>query len=70
MVTIYTQDGCAPCNMVKRYFDHFGAKYQLKQRDEYAEEMLSIAGTITTPVITDGSSVVVGYNPKELSEML
>ena len=70
MITIYSQDKCAPCLMAKKYFDHFGAKYEVKERDEYVDEMLEIAGTASTPVITDGKNVVVGYNPKDLSEML
>lgn len=70
MITIYSQSGCAPCQMVKKYLDHFGAEYQVKDRSEYADEMLQVAGTITTPVVVKDTNVVIGYNPKKLSEML
>ena len=70
MVTIYSQPGCGPCEMAKKYFTKFGKEYQVKDRAEYAEEMFKIANTYSTPVITDGKNVVVGFRPMELSELL
>lgn len=69
MITVYSQTGCAPCSMVERYLQTFKKEYVVKDRNEYADEMLELAGTITTPVVTDGKRVVIGYQPMELSKL-
>lgn len=50
-----------------------GAEYEVINLDEQPEkqaEALAISGALTVPVITDGRSVVVGWNPGKLVGML
>lgn len=69
MLKIYTTNTCAYCVMVKRFLDMKKAKYEVINLDDQPErqaEAMALSGALTVPVTTNGSSVVVGWNPGKL----
>lgn len=55
--------------MVKQFLTMKGKQYEeinLDDNPERQAEALRISGAMTVPVTTDGSSVVVGWNPGKL----
>lgn len=73
MLTVYTTNTCGYCAMVKKFLDMKGVEYQVVNLDEYPErqkEALEMSGALTVPVSTDGQSVVVGWNPGKLMDMI
>lgn len=73
MLKIYTTNTCAYCVMVKRFLDTKNASYEVINLDEQPDkqaEAFAISGALTVPVITDGNSVVVGWNPGKLVGLL
>jgi glutaredoxin 3 len=66
MITIYTTNTCAYCKMVKQYLTQKGKEFKIINLDDEPEkqaEAFALSGALTVPVTTDGSSVVIGYNP-------
>jgi len=70
MVTLYSQENCAPCEMAKKYFTRLGVEFEIKDRAEYADEMMALGGRITTPLIRTEKGITYGYNPMEISSLL
>lgn len=70
MVQIYSQQGCAPCEMAKRYFTKLGIEYEVKDRDQYADEMVKLGGRLTTPMIRTDKGITYGFSPMEISKIL
>lgn len=72
MIQIYTTNTCAYCKMVKQFLSMKGKAYEEINLDENPEaqaEALRISGALTVPVTTDGSSVVIGWNPAKLAAL-
>lgn len=73
MLQIYTRTTCAYCQMVKRFFDLKGVKYETVNLDEHPEkeeEAFKLSGVVSVPVITNGEKVVVGWNAPKLMELI
>ena len=70
MVTVYTQESCPPCKMVKQYLDKKGVEYTIKDRSEYAEEMIELGGRVTTPLVHTDKGISYGFNLKELTAII
>jgi glutaredoxin 3 len=69
MIKIYTTNTCAYCKMVKQFLTMKGKDYEVINLDEQPDmqaEAFAISGALTVPVTTDGSSVVIGWNPGKL----
>lgn len=69
MIKIYTTNTCAYCKMVKDFLTKKGKNFEVINLDEHPEkqaEAYALSGALTVPVTTDGSSVVVGWNPGKL----
>lgn len=73
MITVYTTTTCAYCKMVKTLLDAKEVKYETVNLDEHPErqqEAVDLSGQIGVPVTTNGTDVVVGFNPKQLMEII
>jgi glutaredoxin len=72
MITVYTTNTCAYCKMVKQFLAMKGKEYEVVNLDESPDrqaEAFAISGALTVPVTTDGSSVVIGWNPAKLAAL-
>lgn len=69
-VVIYTQEKCAPCNMVKQYFNRLGVDYKEVPREGNEDKMLELGGKITTPLVVSEKGMAYGFNPMQLSELI
>ncbi len=71
MVKLYSKDGCAPCKMVKQYFKYKNVEYTEydMQSDEF-KELAAKNNLFTVPVIDIDNTLVLGYNPSRLAELL
>lgn len=70
MVTVYTQENCAPCESVKKFLKMKGVEYTLKEREQYADEMLAIGGRVTTPLVVSEKGIAYGFSPRNILELL
>jgi glutaredoxin 3 len=76
-ITIYTANGCAYCDMVKRFLASKGVDYKVVNLDEEApsvrQRVIEMSGAMTVPVTvveTDGSdytNITIGWNPSKLA---
>lgn len=77
-ITIFTTNTCAYCDMVKKWLDAKGHKYEvvnLDQNPERQAEALALSGALTVPVTVvtkedDTKQVVVGLNLAKLAPAL
>lgn len=72
-ITIYTTLTCTYCKMTKAFFKENGVLYEEKDvtiDDKAREEMIQKSGQMTVPLIDIDGKLVVGFNKKQLSELL
>ena len=71
-VTIFTSNGCGPCEMVKGYLVKEGVSFEEKNvsTDVAARQELIDLGHRATPVTLVGDHRIVGYKPDQLAEAL
>lgn len=69
-VVVYTQEKCAPCQMVKQYFTRLGVEYTEVPREGNEERMLALGGKITTPLVVSDKGMSYGFNPSALSDLI
>lgn len=78
-ITVYTTTHCAFCLMVKKYLDSKGQSYDTINLDEQPEErekIETLSGVRSVPVTVVESekdsepSIIVGWNPAQLSSAL
>jgi glutaredoxin len=71
-VTVFTSNGCGPCEMVKGYLLKEGVAFEEKNvsTDVAAREHLISLGHRATPVTVVGEQRIVGYKPDQLAEAL
>ncbi|WP_273131129.1 glutaredoxin family protein [Metabacillus sp. HB246100] len=72
-VTIYSQPGCPPCEIVKQFLDHHQITYvekdissDMEARDKLVYEL----GSSSTPTVTVNQEVVTGFDLKKLEWLL
>lgn len=72
MNKLYTSKDCATCHTVKKYLKQRAVEYEEIDRDigENAQEMLKIAGVVTTPVFVNDKGVAIGMNLPKLAKLL
>jgi len=72
-VIVYTGDNCAWCDRAKSYLAERGVPYT-ERNIEYDEEeqrkVQALSGQRHVPVITVGSEMVVGFQRRELAQIL
>jgi glutaredoxin len=73
-VTIYTSSDCRWCGPAKQYLSDNGISFvekSVEQDESVAREALTLSGgRQQTPIIAVGSNVVVGFQRRELAELL
>ncbi|MCS3902992.1 glutaredoxin [Methylohalomonas lacus] len=72
-VVLYRVPTCEACDAVSNYLDNRGTPYSEKNVSDDAElqeELLSISGELSVPVVTVGEEMVAGYNRPMLSDKL
>lgn len=72
-VIIYTTPSCVYCKAVKAFFNENNIKYQEKDLSNDAaarDEMFEKSDQMGVPVIDVDGKIVIGFNKKELSELL
>src|ERR1044072_5439867 len=72
-VTVYTSNDCRWCPVVKQYLVDKGVPYterNVEEDEAAAMEAFRLAGRRQTPVIAVGPGVVVGFQRRELDELL
>lgn len=72
MITVFTGPNCAYCVMVKKYLKMKGVEFQERDVNEpgVVDEILRTTGFMSVPVTTNGKSVVQGWNPGRLAELI
>jgi glutaredoxin-like YruB-family protein len=72
-IKIFTTPTCPYCQMAKSFMSERGVDYEeidvTKDRDGLAE-MQRVSGQMGVPVITDGQTVIVGFNRDALHDMI
>lgn len=71
-VTIYTNTGCESCHEAKEFLDGHGIKYTEHDisKDKEAKKEIMKKGYMSVPLIMVEDKVAIGFDPKELSELL
>ena len=73
MLKVYSIEECTWCAKVKRYLQQKGVEYLEINVEEYEQafkEMLRISGQQTVPVLEKDGQVVVGFDKKQIDELL
>jgi glutaredoxin len=70
---VYTGDNCVWCDRAKEYLTQRGVPYTEKniEFDEEAQQKVgALSGQRHVPVITVGSQVILGFQRRELAQIL
>lgn len=70
MVTIFTTNTCAYCQMVKMYLTKKGKEFNVVNLDDNPEVRQSLfekTGAMTVPITQVGEEYIVGWNPAKLA---
>lgn len=73
MVKVYTSNSCPWCDKVKKYLTSKGVLYEEINVSEdlvAREEMISISGQMSVPVINNDGLIVVGFNKDMIDVIL
>lgn len=73
MITLYSKQSCAPCVMTKRFLDHKGIAYEVRDIEEnpdYMQEAYELSGMSIVPVIKSAMGVITGYQPQQLAQLI
>lgn len=72
-VTIYSTPSCTYCEKAKKFFKENGieyTEYDVRQDPEKRQEMMSLSGSMSVPVITIGDFMLKGFNEEILKMRL
>ncbi len=71
-VTIYTQQDCHACALVKEYLTGRGVAYAERDIRADADALAAVRalGALSTPVTAIGAAVIIGYNRRKLGAAL
>lgn len=71
-VVVYSTALCIPCEHLKRHLRDREVAFTVKDpmMDEDAAEFLESNGIRSTPVLTVGDEVIVGFDPERVDEVL
>ncbi len=70
MIVIYTSNSCSSCLKAKEFMKDKGIEFQERNVEypEHREELLSISGQMSVPVININGNIIVGFSPKRILE--
>lgn len=76
-VTVYTNNSCAYCEMVKKFLNMKGVSYNVVNLDEVdssvRQSVIEMSGAMTVPVTvveaagSDIKNITVGWNPAKIA---
>ena len=72
-VVIYSTPTCVYCKMAKEFFREHNVSYVEKDvsaDEQEREEMIRKSGQLGVPVIEIGATIVVGFDPGKIAELL
>ncbi len=72
-ITIYTTPTCVYCKMIKAFFKEHNVSFEeinVSGNTEAQEEMIKKSGQMGVPVIDIEGKIIVGFDQRELSEIL
>jgi glutaredoxin-like protein NrdH len=71
-VVVYSTALCAPCELLKQHLSSRGVAFVVKDpmMDEDAAEFLEERDIMTTPVLSVGGELVIGYNSEAVDALL
>ncbi|MFH0927841.1 MAG: glutaredoxin domain-containing protein [bacterium] len=72
-IKIYSTPTCPYCKAAKRYFAEKGLKFEdfdVSTDLVKAKEMIKLSGQMGVPVIAIGKTIIVGFEPRKLDEIL
>jgi glutaredoxin len=72
MVIIYTSKTCGPCASLKKFYDHKGVEYQLRDIElpRWANAVVQATGQLIVPVSVIGKHYITGLNYRAITEAL
>ncbi|WP_226530189.1 glutaredoxin domain-containing protein [Metabacillus niabensis] len=72
-IIVYSQPSCPPCQVVKQFLDHHNITYIDKDisvdKDAW-NTLVEDLQSSSTPTVTVGDEVVIGFDLKKLEELL
>ncbi|MBI5230576.1 MAG: glutaredoxin family protein [Coriobacteriales bacterium] len=77
-VKLYALSTCPYCRMTKRFLEEAGVEYELTEVDllegadkqAAIDEVKSISGGTSFPVLVAGDEVIVGFNKQRIKDVL
>ena len=73
MITVFTTNTCAYCQMLKQYLTVNGKEFNVVNLDENPEVRQSLiekTGAFTVPITQVGDKYIVGFNRAKLAEVI
>ena len=73
MIKVYTAQGCAYCQMVKKYLESKGKEYEeidIDKDPSLRDELIEKSGAKSLPIVEINDTYVCGWNPAELGALL
>ena len=70
---LFTKNGCTACVKAGNMLDRAGIEYENKNIDEDIKNMdslLVVSGNLNTPVIQDSDTLILGFSPKRIQELI
>ncbi|MGM0902535.1 MAG: glutaredoxin family protein [Bacillota bacterium] len=71
--TIYTQNDCPPCKIVKMFLNDKQIEYvekNISQDQKARDELTKVYGAFSTPTVVVNDEVIIGFNLEGLSKAL
>lgn len=72
MIFVYTRENCAYCPQVKKFLDHLGVDYRVREAAGVTYTILANKYGVTVPLIHNDKTDqgMVGYNIGKLKELV
>jgi glutaredoxin-like YruB-family protein len=71
--TIYTQNDCPPCKIVKMFLNEYKIEFvekNITQDQKARDELTKVYGAFSTPTVVVDDEVIIGFDLKRLSKAL
>lgn len=72
MVVVYTSKTCAPCGSLKKYLEHKGIDYTLRdiENPRWARTVQNLTGSLIVPVTVIDDHIIQGLNYRGIAEAI
>ncbi|MBY0097705.1 glutaredoxin family protein [Mesobacillus maritimus] len=71
--TIYTQNDCPPCKIVKMFLNEYKIDFvekNITQDQKARDELTKVYGAFSTPTVVVNDEVIIGFDLKRLAKAL